>query len=66
MIACSTISRLRNRCTEDSLLKTAPGGVEIAERPAEQALSEELNVAIEKTGIMSRNEPKGRTSAEIV
>lgn len=65
IIACSTISRLRNLCVGDSLLKTVLGGVEIAERPAEQALSEDLNVAIEKTGIMSPDELKGRTSAEI-
>jgi hypothetical protein len=38
----------------DSLLRTALGGVEIAERPAEQALSEELNVAIEKTVEMNQ------------
>jgi len=48
MIARSTISRLRNLCIGDSSLKTVLGGVEIAERPAEQALSEDLNV--EKTG----------------
>jgi len=54
MIARSTISRLRNLCIGDSLLKTVLGGVEIAERPAEQALSEDLNV--EKTGITSRND----------
>jgi hypothetical protein len=58
MIACSTISRLRNLCIWDSSLRTALGGPEIAERPAEQALSEDLKVAIETWA-------KGRTSAEI-
>lgn len=54
MIACSTISRLRNLCIGDSLSRTALGGVEIAERPAAQALSEELNIAIEKTVEMNQ------------
>jgi hypothetical protein len=53
MIACSTISRLRNLCIGDSLLRAVIGVIEIADRPAEQALSEDLNVAIEKTRVTS-------------